>query len=255
MSHLAGSHGIEVVSVERPFSGFQFAEDRFAGSAPIRKLFSLNRCRKGLTLILEQVPCEGAVQIENEELKSLYPDFRHKALCRISFWKKSVTLESLDRLENDDCIGYALLKSDIVPSRGFDGWIIYEAVFETYPHPHAYVNASKAFPFRAGAKIYTVTGCLYAQQNGLNKTCAQVALRSICCTYLGNNGLSYQEINRLAEGNYPDFNPEEGLTSIEAEAVLEGLGIPFASLDYKEAQLSIPEIREKIPYQKLIYSG
>jgi hypothetical protein len=255
MSHLAEATSLEVVSVDRPFSGFQFAEDRFAGSPPIRKLFSLNRCREGRSLIIEKVPPKSMVEEENEEMADLYPDFLHVDLCRISFWKRAVTATSLEELTDDDCIGYALLKLDQVPSLGFGRWIIYEAVFATYPHPHSYVNASRTFRFRAGDHEYSVNGCLYAQQNGLNKTCAQVALRSICSTYLGNNGISYREINRLAASVTPGFNPSDGLHAGEAEAVLSGLAIPYASLDYDHAAKSITDIRQKIPYQKLIYSG
>jgi hypothetical protein len=105
MSHLAKPESVEIFSVDRPFSGFQFAEDRFAGSPPIRKLFSLNRCREGHTLIIEKVPAEGTVKDENEEMAALYPDFRHVDLCRISFWKKAVNEDALGDLTSDDCIG------------------------------------------------------------------------------------------------------------------------------------------------------
>ncbi|MCF7674078.1 MAG: hypothetical protein K9M97_01945 [Akkermansiaceae bacterium] len=46
MSHLAPASGLEVISLERPFSGFDFVDQRFSGSAPIRKLFSISRCRQ-----------------------------------------------------------------------------------------------------------------------------------------------------------------------------------------------------------------
>lgn len=247
MSHLAKPESVEIFSVARPFSGFQFAEDRFAGSPPIRKLFSLNRCREGHTLIIEKVPAEGTVKDENEEMAALYPDFLHVDLCRISFWKKAVNEDALGDLTSADCIGYALLKLDQVPSQDFNRWIIYEAVFATYPHPHSYVNASRSFEFRVGDKRYHIHGCLYAQQNGLNKTCAQVALRSICGTYLGNNEVSYREINRMAASVNPAFHPADGLYPVEAEAVLQGLNIPYASLDYGHAAKKSPISLKKSP--------
>jgi len=116
MSHLAAGDNLEFVPLARPFSSFQFVEDRFSGSAPIRKLFSIARCRETETLICERVVAEAGVAEENEDVRVLDPAFIAKQLVRLSFWKSSVGPG--DSLQEADCIGYAILKLEEIPSIG-----------------------------------------------------------------------------------------------------------------------------------------
>jgi hypothetical protein len=271
MSHLAKAIDSEVVPLDRPFSSFDFVERRFMGSPPIRKLFSISRCREGKSLLIERVRAEGHVAEENEDLVLLDPDFRHLELVRISFWSRDINTGegSSSQPMGDACLGYALLKKDRFtredPNTGVpflnDEWHVYEAVFTPYPHQHNYINAKAEFEFLAADRRIAIEGCLYAQQTGVNKTCAQVAIRSIAATYLGNNDLSYRTINSLAAAGNPAFNPSNGLTNEQTSRVLTGLGIDHISVDYRVIESNPdparcnPTIRDDIPYQKLLYSG
>jgi hypothetical protein len=252
MSRLASATATKVVSTDRPFSSFAFTEANFAGTPPIRRLFSLARGHGARTLVLEDIPATEEVDDENQELAALAPDYQMADLKRVSFWNESFTeREAIGSLTDGHCLGYALLKRDIISSQGVDRWHVFEAVFVQNPHEHNYCPADHRFPFRAGDRDFTVRGCLYAQQNNLNKACAQVALRSLCATYLGDAGLTYRRINDLASDGDPGFNPADGLDSVKIAKVLKGLGIPFFDLNY----LADPTLQKDFPYQKLVYSG
>jgi hypothetical protein len=255
MSHLADSTSREIWSLDRPFSNFEFVEDRFSGSAPIRKLFSASRCRHAHSIILEKVPAAGTLAEENEDLLAMAPDFAHETVYRISFWQEPLAEDGSSPLRSDNCLGYALLKEDAAPSRNLKGWRIYEAVFRIYPHEHNYANAVARFPVRVDGSQLEIPGCLYAQQNGVNKTCAQVAIRSIISTYFGTNDLSYRKINELAAAGDPDFDPSAGLTNLEVARVLDGLAVNYLQLDYNHWEATYPDIRKELPYQKVLYSG
>lgn len=269
MSHLAKAIDSRVVCMERPFSCFDFVEQHFLGSPPIRRLFSTGRSRGAVSLLIERVPADGTVQEENEDLTLIDAGFRHLEVVRISFWRKALRVEELATVNPEDCIGYALLKKDRLtrkdPDTGSefpsDEWHVYEAVIRPYPHDHNYATAQATFEFNVAGKHVEVAGCLFAQQNGVNKTCAQVAIRSLATTYFGSNVLSYRAINQLAAVGSSSFDPSLGLTNRQISLTLEGLGIPHFTVDYYEVENDpdsdrrIPTIREDLPYQKLLYSG
>lgn len=253
MSRLATATKLSIFSTVRPFSGFEFAEDNFSGSAPIRRLFSIGRTLKGKTIIVEDVPAECAVVDENAEIVDYFPDYKPGGVKRISFWRKSFSSKkSISTLRSQDCIGYAILKRDTIPSKNLDSWHVFEAVIKRYPHHHNYCPANHKFQFRVGGKEFSVRGSLYAQQNELNKACAQVALRSVCATYLGRPEITYREINSYAKERSSSFTPGTGLSTVQIAKVLEGFGIPYFELNYKAAPA---RLRNDFPYEKIIYSG
>ena len=253
MSHLVEGTHCEVHSLDRPFSAFDFVEDRFSGSPPIRNLFSMSRAREGKTLVLEVVPATDGVAEENEDLAVQDSEFRSLAVIRVSFW--DCVFEGDDPVPDGGCLGYAILKNDCLAKQGRIGWFIYEAVFGINQHAHNYINAAAEFEFSCrGAKV-SVRGCLYAQQNTVNKTCAQVAIRSIASTYLGRNDISYRQINELAKVHNPAFVASDGMSNDEIVYVLSELGLNVIPTDYGLFESEFPQIREAYPYPKPVYSG
>ncbi|MFA6286153.1 MAG: hypothetical protein WC661_02115 [Opitutaceae bacterium] len=254
MSRLSHASKIDVVKIERPFSNFKFAEGRFGGGYPIRRLFSQARCRDCKTLVIEDVPAAAAVADENAEILELFPDYQMTGLVRLSFWKVAFTkpedMAAIDGLKY--CVGYALLKRDSCQSRKIDGWHIFESAVVKYDHDHNYNPTSKMVSFRAGPKEFEVPAVLYCQQNGLNKVCAQVGLRSICATYLGNFDLTYRQINDLAFVAPELREPWQGLKALQIPRVLKGLDIPYFEFDYGSNDAAL---REALPYQRVLYSG
>lgn len=107
----------KIVNTERPFSGFQFTEDHFAGTAPIRRLFSLGRGHGARTLVVEDIPSAGAVADENAEITGLAPDYKLGDLKRISFWKKRFKdKRDIAGLNSRQCVGYTPSPISGIPS-------------------------------------------------------------------------------------------------------------------------------------------
>jgi hypothetical protein len=103
-----------------------------------------------------------------------------------------------------------------------------------------------------GGVSVSLDGILYAQQNQLNKSCAQVALKSLL-SRLNQGEISYRQINDLAKRSSSiSFDPAKGLDATQIRAVLEGFGVGFRDFDYTQFS---EEERKNHPYQKYLYSG
>lgn len=251
MSRQAEADSFSVHLINRPFSLFGFAEDILGPTAPIRRFFTLGRQRNSETIIVESLPAVGSLQTENDAILKHFPDYQNPELKRISFWKKPISnQDDLAHCSDEDCVGYALIKRDFIPSAGIDDWHIFEAVVRKYPHPHNYARIMRPFYFRVGSHTFSIPGCLYAQQNGLNKACAQVALRSLIATRNGDPEISCEQINHYAT-EVGEVRPAEGLLTDQIKHVLERYGIPNMAIDYNAS----PDLRSDFPYEKLIYSG
>ena len=266
---LVGPTSIELFSTVAPFSCFDFVDQRFpSGNFAIRRLFSLARAGGGCTLIVETIEPDGIIADENDEIRTLHPGYEMTGLTRISFWTSAITDPGQLRSEDSEhCIGYAILKRDAIPVQYIDFgddenpeagvgqefappgyWSVFEAVFTKYPHPNNCIPNIMTYKVSVGDAEFRVQGILYAQQNNINRQCAQVALRSLLTRVLQRD-ISYREINSLA--NRP---PEQkGLNVSQIRAVLTGLGISFRDYDY---ELN-PELRNRVRnhYQKCAYAG
>ncbi len=241
----------EVLPIKPPFSFFDFAEDRFDGCDSIRRIFSLARSSGAESVIIEQISPVGIIKEENEDLTTLFSDYVSGGLYRLSFWLKSLPPEEIRHCENKDLVGYAILKQDLVPSKHFNEWHVFEAVFHKYPHhnnclpnPQKYSITVDKFPFE-------IQGLLYCQQNTLNKACAQVALRSVLSRVLPEGDISYRQINEIADTVSPGFNPGDGLQVPQMRKIFEVLNLKFSDVDYT----TDPQLRETLPYQKYTYAG
>jgi hypothetical protein len=255
MSRASGHTAIEIVYAERPFSNFDFVDQRFQGSFPIRRLFSQARSVGVKTLVLESVPAEGIVADENQEIRTLFADHTMEGLVRLSFWKKRFTTEQeIGELHSEDCLGYALLKLDRTPSGKVFRWHVFESIFSASRHDHNFLTCPIEVSFVVGGYPFQISGSLYCQQNGLNKACAQVALRSACAAYLQDPDLPYNRINQLAFAPAAPVNPGKGLSVLQIQNVLTGLGIPHFAIHYP-SQVEKKKFRYRLPYEKLLYSG
>ena len=239
--------------VRRPFSNFDFVEDRFSGCLAVRRLFSQARAFGGKTVVEEDIPPVGVVADENAEIRGRWHDYETGGLKRLSFWRSVRPQRGRPRFRSRDLLGYAILKQDTVGSRDVRRWHVFESVFVKYPHRHNCVHHAPVYPLRVGDEQFSVKGVLYCQQNGLNKACAQVALRTLCALHVPDTELPYSRINRLAANAEAEASgPEEGLTVPRIRAVLRGLGVGFRDVDYRG---SPDDLREILPYQKYLYAG
>jgi hypothetical protein len=254
MSRLATASKVEVVPVIRPFSNFDFVDDHFQGSFPIRRLFSQARSRDCQTVVLEEIPAVGAVADENGEITKLFPDYQMQGLRRLSFWSTKFHEREIAQQNAKDCVGFAILKRDQSAAQQVDEWHVFESVIVQYPHEHNFLPLANSFEVRVGGNKFKLRGVLYCQQNGLNKACAQVALRSICSTYLNDPNLTFRQINTFAIIPGEPNTPGKGLNSTQILRVLDGLKIPHFQI-YYPALPPKEKWRALLPYQKVVYSG
>lgn len=252
-------NNIKIIPTTSPFSSFQFVEDNFNSSPAVHRCFSLARSAGVQTLIVEEISEAGLVLDENQEIPTYTSDHKMTGLKRLSFWKPSFKRKvALKSKNNPDLIGYAIIKKDCVPSRNYDKWHIFEAVFTKYPHRHNCVSRVPSNEVEVCGHKFQIYGVLYCQQNTLNKVCAHVALRSLLSRRLDNGDISYSKLNDLARSatTVPgSYNPANGLTPIHIRAILNALNIPFRDIDYSESEKKNKNIREELPYQKYLYAG
>jgi hypothetical protein len=275
MSRLAQPTAINLHQAVRGFSNFDFVDTHFAGCVTIRRLFSLARarCRNFSTVVVEDVPPAGAVADENTELLRLYSDYRCEAIKRISFWRIPITnTDELRAADADACLGWAIVKHDHatlpmrraspgIPARVaslYDDWHVFESVTVKYAHEHNYVPGAPMFSVQIGdrASLVRLRGWLYCQQNTLNKSCAQVALRTLATAFLNDPELPYSRLNSLrpSDPTQPNWLPGDGLRPRAIEAILNALGIPFDSLYYPDRPEK-EDARRTRAYQRYLYAG
>jgi len=246
----------EIQPLQPPFSFFDLIESRFGDYDSIRRIFSLARSFHAETLIIEKIIPAGIIAEENQDLAALYPDYRNSDLLRLSFWKKRVGSGDLSALTNEDLAGYAILKRDETSAlnRGH-AWHIFESVFVKYDHEHNCVPRPQTYHLRVVNKEFEIVGLLYCQQNGLNKACAQVALRSLLSRILPEGDISYRRINQFAEIGKPGFKPGKGLNTPQIRHILRSLGLRFSDVDYSQYYPDDSQQRKDLPYQKYAYAG
>jgi hypothetical protein len=203
---------------------------------------------------LEEIPAGGAVADENGEITKLFPDYQMRGLCRLSFWSAKFHEKGIEHQNAKDCVGFAILKRDQSAAQLVDEWHVFESVIVQYPHEHNFLPLANEFEVRVGGSKFKLRGVLYCQQNGLNKACAQVALRSVCATYLNEPNLTYRRINTLAILPGEPNTPGKGLNTRQILRVLDGLKIPYFDI-YYPARPAHEKWRAQLPYQKIVYSG
>ena len=188
---LAISSQAKLWSLERPFSSFDFVDSNFGGCDSIRRLFSLSRSLEGKTLLEEDLPNCSDVTTENDEITAIYPDYKITGLKRLSFWSSRFSsLQRIKRRKSAELLGYAILKKDTVPSLNVNDWHVFESVFIKYPHKHNCVSLARLFRVCVRQERFSIRGVKYCQQNGLNKSCAHVALKSLCASVIPSKEIS-----------------------------------------------------------------
>jgi hypothetical protein len=255
------------VDFSSPFSSFNYVENSYGNSAnnsPIRRIFSLARSLNSKTFIIEKITSAGIIKDENDEIKQYFPDYRMGDLHRISFWTSSFSDLDDVKCNESNLLGYAIFKHDIAFSHNkYDSWHVFEAVFKKFPHEYNCVPCPCKYSVSLAGKTFSVQGLLYAQQNGLNKACAQVALRSLISRIIQPD-ISYRQINNFARKISHNFNPSIGLNTMQIRSVLTSLNIPFRDMDYTQHDKSSfisklhtnkIDMRKGLPYQSYLYAG
>ena len=227
------------------------------------------------------IPSAGIIARENEEITALGLVGAEHELFRLSFWNIQVPDGHISSLKDDNLIGYIILKRDAGEwqRRAIDKWHIFEAVFKKYSHPHNCLPNAGVYPVTVAGKKFSIRGVLYCQQNGLNKACAHVAIRSLLSRLVPEDDISYASLNLLAQaasGVDSTYQPSNGLTVQQIRHIFHEYHVNFRDIDYDESckldsgirknkLLRIlsrvfgskqgSNIRESQPYQRYLYSG
>jgi hypothetical protein len=250
---LVKSQNSQVISFAQPFSSFDYIDKEFGDNNAVHRLFSLARTQKAKTLLTENIDPAGIISDENDEIKNYAPDYRMQGLRRISFWTSQFSSLEETNLNSRSLVGYAILKHDVSNLKNVNKWHVFEAVFLKYPDIHNCVPNPMNYKIRLGDHIVNSHGLLYAQQNRLNKACAQVALKTLLSRY-SDEDISYREINKLAKIADPNnFSPAKGLNVLQIREVLRGYKVGYRDIDYTTPENK--KKRFKKPYQKYVYSG
>ena len=248
---------VQYINLSQPYSCFDLIADQFGGNTAIRRCFSLARSFNAVSVLIEDISPAGIVDDENSEILQLHPDYCFAGLKRVSFWRKRIaTAKGIPHCNDNDLIGYALLKRDIVPGLAMDAWHVFEAVIRKYEHAHNCVPSPGKYHVGILDKAFGIRGVLYCQQNALNKACAHVALRSLLSRLVPQGDVSYRELNEIAtKVARKKHNPADGLNVKMMQAILRAHGIGYADLDYDAVAQTDPDIRKDVPYQKYLYAG
>jgi hypothetical protein len=242
----------QILQTRQPFSGFDYIDEHFPKCRPIRRMFSQARCLGMESVVVEEIDPSGLVADENAEIKVLYPEHVMDNLRRITFWSQPIgSLQDLSKIDPKACLGYAIVKQDSIPSRRWN-WHVFEAVMPPTSYQYCYVPRWENYEFRCGNDVFKVGGVLYCQQNGLNKACAQVALRSVCSLHVNPSDVSFRRINEFARITGV-FDPGQGLEVRQMCAVLDGFGIRFRHIDYDVVDKT--EDPAMLAHQKFVYAG
>ncbi len=248
------TESIQVVDISPPFDYFKFIEDQFGVHRPLERIFSIAASFPEAdveTLLIEELTPNTEIERENEELQSLNGDYYSDQLQRLSFWLVQFSdKQQLEAEGADNLLGYAILKHDCVPGE-LDRSHIYEAVFKKYPHEHNYVPRLTKHEIHIDDNQFQIEGELYCQQNTLNKSCAHVAMRTLLNKNSEGRSPTYNQMNEIVRQDWPDFTPSEGLNPNQMKSILDELGFNHFDIDYDQN----PSLREKIPYDRLLYSG
>ncbi|MDR2862800.1 MAG: hypothetical protein LBV54_02820, partial [Puniceicoccales bacterium] len=248
------------INFTQPFSCFEHVDTHFGGLPSLHRCFSLARSFASETLIEEQLLPSGIIAQENEELASFGLTLGNHDIRRLSFWDRCVASNDILSLTDETLIGYVILKRDtgIWQGRRIDRWHIFEAVFRKYAHSHNCLPNAGNYPVRVADKVFNARGVLYCQQNGLNKACAHVALRSLLSRLVPDHDVSYAELNTIAQGcsdSPASYQPSNGLTVQQIRSILQRYAVDFRDVVYDESCKDYPNIRKDQPYQKYLYSG
>lgn len=245
------------VSIGRPFSLYDFAERYGFTEDSVRRCCSLARAKGCKTLVMEKIPICGLLKDENDELSRM-GYWSDSCVYRLSFFSCRVWHRLwLDCCADSRLEGYVILKHD-GKSSSKARWYVFESVFRKYQHNHNCIAAQRNYVVRCGSRHFNIAGVLYCQQNGLNKSCAHVALQSVL-SKAGHDDVRYSEMNRIAAGSVAKgaYIPSDGLLSNQVADILKAYDVPFKALDYdaEREKRGSDMMREIAPYQKIVYDG
>ena len=245
----------EIIDISRPYSLFNLVDKRFESLPSLRRIMSQARVHKASTLVVENIKQAQDLDEENEDIKIRYPKFSRSSAYRLSFFAKHFTSQKhIDSVSNQDFLGYAVIKNDVVPPVYPYGLLrVYESVICPSRHPNNYIHGAQRWTVSVAGKEFHVDGYLYAQQNNMSNGCSHVALRTAIARFHPTGDMSYREMNRLVGVDHKKRKvgggDGGGLYSVEMIKILESAGARCLVGDYMSPG------DWPIPFDKYLYGS
>jgi len=226
--------------VEAGFSNFLFVDQNYRSHPVLRRILSLARKHDYKSLLVEEIR-EGDCSLlaeENAALAIRCPGFQGGTAHRLSFWRCPPGAPAGPQ----DFIGYAVFKMDKLDAHAAPEGHVYEAVLPPVrlTEHNNYIRCIRGYSVRTDAGPQTVSGVLYAQQNGQTFVCAHVALRTALACLLPDGDVTYSRMNALAGIDHVTNTVERGLEPVAMEAILTGVGICFEKIVHEPKKFDLP---------------
>lgn len=219
------------VSIERPFSNYQFVESRFGGRFTLRRIMSQVRQLHGRTLIIEELEEADEIAEENEDLRKVVPGYCPGPTYRLTFFSEEFrSTQDLREIAPEAFLGYAILKHDAATPSGRTR--VFESVIAGPADKRRYVHGQQDWDCQVADTRFQVAGYLYAQQNALTVACAHVALKAILPRF--GHCPTYRHINQRVGIDFEERR-DVGLKAGEIVDLLDSFGIQCNVIDYTDA--------------------
>lgn len=264
-----------VISIAQPFSFFEFREKhfgdkdgRFSEFSPLARILSQVRSLNASSMLIEDIAPDSSLDLiqETEDLKIRLGAGIETEVMRLTFLsaKTSRVKTKLDDLEDDEFLGYAVVREDFLSGKLIARRIL-ESVVMGSRFENNFIRGAPRWKCRASGRTYKIYGYLYAQQNGITNVCAHVALRTLASVYHPDGDMSYREINKLLGIDHKknwvgvdlqDPSQSRGLTIQHMLNVLDQCGARCINADYSP-KLKSPGKKDylRIPYQRYLYGS
>ncbi len=253
----------EIISIDRPFSIFGYLEERFKRTRSLHRIFSQARQYGARTIVSEEIRPSHDIIEENEDLTIRCPGFSScdSRIWRISFFSELFSSpQDLKKVSPDTFLGYAVFKEDSLPK--CQKTRVYESVIRPSRHGNNFIRGNQLWESLICGVPFSISGYLYAQQNGLTNVCAHVAARTVAARYHVGGDMTYREMNSILGIDHSSrfVGDGRGLTTDDLIRILSAAGSSCFVLNYgspdENNQNSIADYssrRTNAPYQKVIY--
>ena len=195
---------------------------------------------------------------EKEDLQKRFDRAIDTKTIRLSFFRKPFkSSRGLSSVDNNDFLGYAIVKFDDLPD-GFEQFRVYESVIRSSSHKNNFIKGEQEWTCSVADNSMAIRGYLYAQQNGATNVCAHVALRTVAARFHKDGDMTYGEMNRLPgikidhcyrKAGGPNG---EGLDQNQMVEVLKAAGAGCIKVEYLDTG---PDVESIPPFQKYLYGS
>lgn len=270
-----GASKPQIIPVAQPYSFFEFREEHFKDTggrlhefSPLARILSQVRSLKASSMVIEEIAVASSLDLvqETEDIEARLGINIETKVTRLTFSSVSPSkLKSqVDDLDNDNFLGYAVVRQDSLNGKPF-ARRIHESVVKSSRYENNFIRGAPNWTCRVAGRTYEISGFLYAQQNAITNVCAHVALRTLASVFHPDGDISYREMNELLGIDHKknwvgidinDPDQSRGLGMQHMLDVLDHCGARCINADYSQKLKSAGKKDYlRIPYQRYLYGS